>query len=80
MVYGINKMMTYFIQFASLKSMPFRTIHFSACCYYTLNLYAMKRRRLTLVGALVICAVVIVIKELIDLPEYKDPELTGWNG
>ncbi|MGN6177702.1 MAG: hypothetical protein ACTHNW_00870 [Mucilaginibacter sp.] len=40
----------------------------------------MKKRRLTLVGALIVCAVVIAIKKLIDLPEYKDPELTGWNG
>lgn len=37
----------------------------------------MKRRRLTLVGALIVCVVVIAIKEILDLPEYKDPELTG---
>lgn len=39
----------------------------------------MKKRKLTLVGALIVCAVVIAIKELVNLPEYKDPELTGRN-
>jgi hypothetical protein len=50
---------------------------FNSCKVLNYNTLSMKKRRLTLVGALILCAVVIVIKELIDLPEYKDPELTG---
>jgi Tfp pilus assembly protein PilE len=31
----------------------------------------MKKRKLTLIGALIVCVVVIAIKELINLPEYN---------
>jgi hypothetical protein len=40
----------------------------------------MKKRKLTLIGALIICAVVIAVKELLHLPEPKDAKLTSTIG